>query len=165
VTPLPAPLGSGDLRFWRIDQKRHAETWDTGEGAYLAGGRWNSPGVRVVYCAIDPATAILEVAVHKGFKVLDTSPHVLTSARVPDWSSIHIVHPDNIPNPNWLVPGNHGPGQQAFGDSLLKAHLFCLVPSTVSRHSWNLIFLAGKAKDHFDDVVQEPFALDPPLHT
>ena len=62
------------------------------------------------------------------------------------------------------MPGAHGAGQKGFGDALLRDHLFVLIPSTVSRHSWNLIFDAQKAADHYDDVVQEDFALDPRLH-
>ena len=164
MTPLPSPIGSGELRFWRLDQKRHAPTWSSGEGSFQVGGRWNSVGVRAVYCAVDPSTAILEVAVHKGFKALDTAPHILTSARVIDLNDAHVLDVSDIPNSNWLVPGAHGPGQKSFGDELLKDHIFVLIPSTVSRHSWNLMFDAQKAKDRFDDIQQEPFALDPRLH-
>jgi len=46
------------------------------------GGRWNSRGLRAVYCSIDPAAAILEVAVDKGFKTLGTVPHVLTAVTI-----------------------------------------------------------------------------------
>ena len=164
MTPLPPPLGTGELRFWRLDQRQHAPTWHSGEGAYRVGGRWNSSGVRAVYTALDPATAILEVAVHKGFKALDTAHHVLTSGRVIDPTTVHMVQAADVPNPNWLVPGAHGAGQKGFGDALLRDHLFVLIPSTVSRHSWNLIFDAQKAADHYDDVVQEDFALAPRLH-
>ena len=59
MTPLPAPLDGSALVAWRLDQARHAATWDSGEGAHLVGGRWNTRGVRAVYCSIDPATAIL----------------------------------------------------------------------------------------------------------
>jgi RES domain-containing protein len=75
VTPLPPPLGRGDLVLWRLDQEHYASAWDSGEGAYLFGGRWSSRGVRAVYAALDPATAILEVAVHKTFKTLDARLH------------------------------------------------------------------------------------------
>ncbi|MBG6159432.1 RES domain-containing protein [Labrenzia sp. EL_159] len=165
MTPLPAPLESGELRFWRLDQQRHSGNWNTGEGSYRVGGRWNSRGIRAVYTSVDPSTAIMEVAVHKGFKALDTAPHVLTSGRVLDLTTVHVVYPEDVPNPNWLVPGNHGPGQKAYGDQLLRDHLFSLVPSTVSRHSWNLIFDADRVDCHYDDVQQERFALDPRLHS
>lgn len=164
MTPLPPPLGPGGLRFWRLDQERHAASWNTGEGAWRVGGRWNSRGVRAVYASVDPSTAIMEVAVHTGFRALDTAPHVLTSAQVIDPSEVHVLNPDDLPNPNWLIPGAHGPGQQTHGDRLLKEHRFILVPSTVSRHSWNLIFEAGQADGHYEDVRQERFALDPRLH-
>ncbi|GAN75718.1 hypothetical protein Apmu_0605_02 [Acidiphilium multivorum AIU301] len=74
MTPLPAALGGTGLVAWRIDQEVYAASWDNGEGAHLGGGRWNSRGVRAVYYSLYPATAILEVAVHKGFGILDTSP-------------------------------------------------------------------------------------------
>lgn len=161
MTPLPPPLGSGELRFWRIDQERHYRTWDTGEGAFRVGGRWNSRGVRAVYTSLDPATACLEVAVHKGFHVLDAAPHYLTSGRIIDPSKGHVVLPKDIPNPNWITPATPSRNQQSFGDDLLAKHSFVLLPSAVSNHSWNLIFDADRAHGLFDDVVQERFALDP----
>ena len=56
MTPLPAALGGNELVAWRLDAAIHASTWASGEGAFLHGGRWNSKGVRAVYCSIDPAT-------------------------------------------------------------------------------------------------------------
>jgi RES domain-containing protein len=164
VTPLPAPLGSHEIVAWRLDQADFAATWDSGEGAFRVGGRWNSRGVRAVYGSIDPATAILEVAVHKGFKALDTVAHVLTALLVPDASRVHIVCPTDVPNPNWLRPGIPGAGQQAFGDTLLARHGFLLIPSVISTHSWNLIFVAGTTSGAYILRSQEPFALDTRLH-
>ena len=143
MTPLPAPLGGSELVAWRLDKEIYSETWDTGEGAYLVGGRWNSKGVRAVYCAIDPATAILEVAVHKGFRALDIVPHVLTSI-VLDPAGAFVVHPDDVPNPNWLKSGMLSAGQQEFGDGLLTTHKFILIPSVASSKSWNSCFYPFK---------------------
>jgi RES domain-containing protein len=164
VTPLPSPLGGSELVAWRVDQSAYAATWDSGEGAYLSGGRWNGRGVRTVYCSIDPATAIVEVAVHKGFKALDTVPHVLTSVTVVEPASVHVVEPASIPNPNWLRPGIPGAGQQAFGDALLARHKFILIPSAVSNHSWNLVFVGAIAAGAYALRSQERFALDTRLH-
>ena len=36
MTPLPGALGGQDLIAWRLDQWKHRETWDSGEGAFLA---------------------------------------------------------------------------------------------------------------------------------
>ena len=163
MTPLPPPLGTGALQFWRIDAARYAPTWHRGEGSFRVGGRWNSPGIRAVYAALDPATAILEVAVHKGFSTLDTEPHMMTTARIIDPEEVHVVMPEDIPNPNWLVPAEPGPNQQAFGNALLAAHRFVMIPSVVSRQSWNVIFDADRATGGYDDVDQTRFALDPRL--
>lgn len=164
MTPVPAPLGGDALVAWRLDQKKFGETWDNGEGARQQGGRWNSRGRRVVYCSVDPATAILEVAVHKGFKTLDTVAHVLTSALITDPRAVHIVQPSKVPNANWLRPGFPSAGQQAFGDALLAAHSFVLIPSAVSTHSWNLLFDRDVAKGLYLKQTQEDFALDTRLH-
>lgn len=164
MTPLPAALGGTELLSWRLDQAVHAATWDSGEGAYRVGGRWNGVGGRAVYCSIDPATAVLEVAVHKGFAALDTVPHALTAIEITDPAAVHVVEPAALPNPNWLHPGPPSAGQQAFGDALLAAHAFVAIPSAVSTHSWNLIFVASKAAGKYRLRGQERFALDTRLH-
>nr|WP_294527212.1 RES domain-containing protein [uncultured Rhodopila sp.] len=148
---------------WRLDQAVFAANWDSGEGAYRLGGRWNSRGVRAVYCSIDPATAILEVAVHQGFRALDTVRHVLTAITIAMPARVHIVDPSSVPNANWLRPGMPSAGQQHWGDALLITHPFVLLPSVVSTHSWNLVFVGLLAAGHYS-FVQEPFALDPRLH-
>ncbi|MGH6893892.1 MAG: RES family NAD+ phosphorylase [Dongiaceae bacterium] len=147
-----------------MDQKKYQASWDSGEGARLAGGRWNSVGRRIVYCCIDPATAILEVAVHKGFRVLDTVPHAMTSLTISDPSQAFVLQPDGIPNANWLRPGMPGAGQQAFGDQLIARHFFVVIPSVVSTHSWNLIFDRDVAAGRYGMAAQEDFALDTRLH-
>ncbi len=149
---------------WRLDEAAFAATWDSGEGAYRAGGRWNSKGLRAVYCSTDPATAILEVAVHKGFKALDTVAHVLTAALIGEPASAYVVDSASVPNPNWLRPGMPSAGQQAFGDALLAQHRVVLIPSAVSTHSWNLIFAGATAARAYALRSQEPFALDTRLH-
>ena len=161
---LPGALGGQGLVAWRLDAAAHASSWDSGEGAFRVGGRWNSKGVRAPYCSLDPATAVLEVAVHKGFEALDTTENVLTSITIDDAASVHVVRPDDIPNPNWLVPGLAGTGQRAYGDQLLAKHKFVLLPSVVSRHSWNLLFVASVASGSYSLGTQERFVLDPRLH-
>ena len=51
------------LAAWRIVKARYAESAFSGEGARLYGGRWNSPGVPVVYAAQHQSLAVLEVLV------------------------------------------------------------------------------------------------------
>lgn len=154
----------GDISLWRLERKRHVETWDIGIGAELAGGRWNTKGRSAVYGSLDPSTAILEVAAHKGFKALDTIPHVLLCARILDPTLAYEVSLDAVPNPNWLIPGSPGLGQQTFGDRLLEQHPFIIVPSTVSRYSHNIVMNPTTAKGGYELVIEEPFALDTRLN-
>lgn len=164
MTPLPPPLGTGEIVFWRLDLDRYAPTWDSGEGSFRVGGRWNAPGQRVVYASLEPSTAILEVAVHKTFRNLDTQGHTLTRARVVDPTRIHVVHPEDVPNPHWLHPGLPSAGQRDFGADLLARHDFIAIPSAVSSASWNLIFDPTRVAGLYDQVGQARFALDTRLH-
>jgi RES domain-containing protein len=52
------------LSAWRITKQKHARSAFDGEGARLFGGRWNSPGVPMIYTAQSQALAALEMLVH-----------------------------------------------------------------------------------------------------
>ena len=52
------------MRAFRIAKRRHAAEAFTGEGARLYGGRWNHPGVPVVYAAETRALAAIETLRH-----------------------------------------------------------------------------------------------------
>ena len=164
MVPLPPTLGAAKLMGWRVDYAARAARWDSGKGAEIDGGRWNPEGFATVSCSVDPSTAILEVAVHKGFRVLDTVAHVLTGFEVHAMADVHVVWTGAIPNPGWLMPGTPGGGQQAHGMSLLQRHAFVLIPSAVASHSWNLLFNPVLAGGRYTRVVQEPLVIDTRLH-
>jgi RES domain-containing protein len=52
------------ISAWRIVKRKLAAQAFTGEGARVYGGRWNSPGIRVVYTSQSRALAALEILVH-----------------------------------------------------------------------------------------------------
>lgn len=135
-------------------------SWDSGIGAQKMGGRWNLPGRAVVYASADPSTAILEVAVHAGFDTLDAVPHVLTCFEVLDQRLIKVIQPEEVPNPVWLTNAAASPNQQAFADELLAEHPFVLLPSAVTRHSWNLLVSCELAEGKYRLVSQARFGLD-----
>ncbi len=164
MIPLPAQLGGTDLLAWRLTPALYERVWDDGQGSFDAGGRWNGKGVRAVYCSLDPATAILEVAANTGFIALDTVPYTLTSALLLDPARIHIVQPEDIPDARWLHPGLPGKTQQDYGDGLLARQAFVLIPSAVSTNSWNIVFVASRAEGLYRLRTQERFVLDPRLH-
>ena len=96
---------TGDAR-WRWDDclpyfKRHEDHWRGASEAHAAPG-FDPKGQRAVYCSLDPATCIVEAAVHRGFAVLGTTaayfehflygdrqPLVITQGR---WLSPKEVH-------------------------------------------------------------------------
>ena len=121
MTPLSAALGGSGLVAWRLERDRHLPTWDRAEGAFLVGGRWSSAGRRVLYTSLDPATTILEVAVHASFDMLDTVAHTLLALNV-EAAGVHVVQPSNISNASWLRPGTVNRNQQKFGDGLPDQH-------------------------------------------
>lgn len=49
---------------WRIVKRKLAKDAFSGEGARRFGGRWNSPGVAMVYTAQSRSLAALEILVH-----------------------------------------------------------------------------------------------------
>ena len=50
--------------LWRLAPEQHADSAFTGEGAKRFGGRWNRPGVPMVYTSETLALAVLETLVH-----------------------------------------------------------------------------------------------------
>ncbi|MCD6679543.1 MAG: RES domain-containing protein [Burkholderiaceae bacterium] len=165
MTPLPAPLATPvSLVAWRLDAAIHAPAWDSGVGAERMGGRWNPKGVKAVYCSFDPATTILESAVHRGFHVLDAEPFFLTSMTVIDAADVKIVDPDDVPNPAWLHAGIPSAGQQAWGATLLEKHRFVALPSVVSRFSWNIVFRPERAVGGYELLRQDRLVLDTRLN-
>lgn len=52
------------VRAWRITKTRYAAQAFDGKGARLAGGRWNSPGVALVYTSSSASLVALEMLVH-----------------------------------------------------------------------------------------------------
>ena len=65
-------------RVWRIVKRTRAAGAFDGEGARRAGGRWNSPGTRVVYTAEHASLAALEMLAH-----LQRSSVLLSYALIP----------------------------------------------------------------------------------
>ena len=161
MTPLPALIDpAAQLVAWRLDAAQYAPGWNSGVGAERVGGRWNPKGFKAVYCSLDPSTCIIEAAVHRGFDVLDTQPHVLTSFVVTAPDSARIVQPDELPNPAWLHGGTPSAGQQKFGANLLGKHGFVVFPSAVSKQSWNLVFEPGMAHLKYRLRSQQRLVLD-----
>jgi RES domain-containing protein len=161
MTPLPAKLEPGaPLVVWRIDSQRYASSWASGLGAEAVGGRWNPKGRKAVYCSIDPSTCLVESAVHRGFKVLDSQPHVLTSLEILDVLAVRVVRREEVPNPAWLEGGMPSSHQQHWGAELLEDHGIVVFPSSVSKRSWSVVIHPMAAAGRFQMRAQERLSVD-----
>jgi len=79
---------------YRIGDARRA-IYD-GTGAFLHGGRWNSPGRRVIYAGDSLALAMLEVLVHTNTGRIPPR-HALVEIDIPDRLTVEILDPGAVP--------------------------------------------------------------------
>jgi RES domain-containing protein len=70
---------------WRIVRASREKTAFTGEGPWRYGGRWNSPGVRVVYVSEHQSTAAFEVFANR-------VPFILEET----YKAFHLEWPDSL---------------------------------------------------------------------
>ena len=71
---------------YRLSSRRYPA--NSGKGAGLYGGRWNSVGIEVIYTAQSPSLAALEILVH--YDVLPTD-FVLTTIQIPDEVEVRVL--------------------------------------------------------------------------
>jgi RES domain-containing protein len=82
------------VTVWRLCKRRHAAL--DGEGARLAGGRWNSRGTAVVYASDSLSLAALELLVHCDPALLPDDL-VAIAIEIPDGLAIHRVEVADLP--------------------------------------------------------------------
>lgn len=149
------------MNAWRIVRRKHAESAFSGYGAEKFGGRWNTPGRRVVYVSSSQALAALETLVHLNPAV--PLEYVIFSLKFPASLVARIAAPD--------LPGNWRDEPppvscQAAGDSwVTKArHAVLQVPSVLVPDGEN--FLLNPDHADFGKIEigdPEPFPFDPRL--
>ncbi|MEO8372761.1 MAG: RES family NAD+ phosphorylase [Candidatus Solibacter sp.] len=137
-------------RIYRVCRARYARL--SGEGASLAGGRWNSPGRAVVYMAESVSLAVLENLVHMSRQDFPTG-YVCVAAILPGnltISSERVLR---------LRPGLRELTAQGLGDWWLQSNQSAVleVPSVIVPHEHN--FLLNPAHPDFPKIATDPPAL------
>lgn len=121
---------------FRIVKRQHAKQAFNGEGARLAGGRWNSAGQRAVYLSSTLSLAAMETFVHLGEDIARLD-YVYFKVEIP--TAVLIV-PLTIKPKGWR---NEPPGSQSMrvGDRWLRAGTSVLleVASAIIPTETNLI--------------------------
>lgn len=125
------------VRAWRIVKAKHAGDAFSGEGARLAGGRFNSPGRPAVYMAGSPSLAMLEMLVHLESQEL-LRRYVIYEITL-DTAWVTTVAPDDLPG-TWR-DSPPPPAVQHVGDRWLEQGQSAAlrVPSAVVPTEWNYL--------------------------
>ncbi len=110
----------------------------TGNGAKLAGCRWNSIGMPVVYTAESRALAALEIAVHTPLNVVPDD-YLMVTIFIPAKADILEIKAKDLPA-NWKSFPEHR-YTQTLGDKYFRegAHLGLKVPSAVIQGDYNIL--------------------------
>ena len=102
---------------WRIVKDKHAKAAFSGEGARIFEGRWNSAGVRMVYCSENLALAALETLAHtQPIRMRDKFRAFRVSF---DESLMEIVDLKKLPK-DWTAQPP-GPLSKRIGDDWIKS--------------------------------------------
>jgi RES domain-containing protein len=122
---------------FRIVKRRHAQHAFNGEGARLAGGRWNSPDLRAVYLSSTLSLAAMETFVHLGEDAARLD-YVYFEIDIP--AAVLLIEPLRVKPKGWR---NEPPMSQSMrvGDRWLRAATSALleVPSAIIPTETNLI--------------------------
>lgn len=147
------------MHAWRIAKKEFALD-RTGIGARLFGGRWNSPGVAVIYAGMTPEISAMERLVHAG----DILPADLVLVRLDLPEKANLYHrcvKTGLP-PSWdALPGSASAVD--FGNAFVTAgvHLGMIVPSAVMPEASNIVINPNhKAFTDVQMTIVRPFEFD-----
>jgi RES domain-containing protein len=109
----------------------------SGRGAFLYGGRWNSPGVAMIYASESRALSVLEVAVHTplgiapdGYKLIELELYA---------KNLKIYTPEILPEGWDSIPPKET--SQKLGNLFIQKGNFLLmkVPSAVVPGDFNML--------------------------
>lgn len=138
------------MQVFRICREKYG-TDLSGTGARIAGGRWSSKGVPLVYTSATRALAALEVAVHLPLG-LNPAGYVIATIDISEKSKIQIFDSKMLPD-NWSqVPPSKS--AQVIGDSFYyeQEYLLLKVPSAIIQGEFN--FLINPSFPSFQQNVQ-----------
>lgn len=138
--------------FYRIAKAKHP-LFD-GTGAFLFGGRWNSPGQHVIYGSPCLAGCLLEVLVHAGRRQKLPGAHLCVRAHIPEDLAIEVV--DETALAGW--DAEESPVARAYGDAWLGEgrSAVLLVPAAVARPYGRNLLINPHHPDHARIRIDDP---------
>jgi RES domain-containing protein len=144
------------LTVYRICKAKYPA--NDGEGARLAGGRWNHKGTPLVYCGATASLCALEVLAHSAKLPADM---IVIGARIPKSVSIRTIEETDLPA-NWSGPvATKKTKEIGTGWAKSGATAVLSVPSVVVPNERN--YLLNPAHPDFSKIrfsAPKPFVFD-----
>ena len=147
------------MEIYRLTRAKYAQSL-SGKGAAIQGGRWNSMGIEMIYCAANKSLAMAEVAVHFSLATLPAD-YIMLTIHVPKSIQQDTILEDDLPE-NWNIFPSL-PNTQKIGDLFVEKDKFALfkVPSVVTQGDFNyLINPRHKSFSKIKIVSSIPFKFD-----
>lgn len=146
------------MKLWRLCKRRHA-AFD-GEGARLAGGRWNRPGTAIVYTSETLSLAALELLAHCDPALLPADL-VAIAAELPDALAPERLDAAGLPR-NWRrYPAPDALGQIGTDWARRLSSVALSVPSVLVPRERNVLLNPAHADFRAIRVGKpEPFSFD-----
>ena len=83
------------MEVFRLSRAMHGRTL-SGKGASMQGGRWNSPGIEIIYTSANRSLAMTEVVVHFTIGSLPEG-FMMVTIDIPENTSINEVDVETLP--------------------------------------------------------------------
>jgi RES domain-containing protein len=146
------------MRVFRLSKSRFADDL-SGKGAEIAGGRWNSKGMAMLYTGASRALCTAEIAVHVPLGIVPFD-YWMIAIEIPD-DSIFELETGKLPKKWRDFP--HQTSTQNIGNEFLKENKFLVfkAPSAVVQGDFN--YLINPFHPDFSKVKivnKEPFSFD-----
>ena len=138
------------VRVYRLIKERFVNTPLSAEGARRLGGRWNPPGIGILYTSASPELALLEQIVHlRSLPYSDLPRLVLLTLILP--KPPRLLEASALP-PDWQNEADFTANHQAIASWLSKPDVLAIgVPSAVVPDSFN--YLLHPAHDSYERIT------------
>ncbi|GAB3195801.1 RES domain-containing protein [Pontibacter aydingkolensis] len=132
----------------------------SGKGAELAGGRWNSKGIPMLYTSESIALCTVEIAVHMPLGIVPLD-YYLVRIELPDFEDMPEIKLEDLPEVWKTFP--HANVTQELGDNFIlsEKHLVLKAPSATVQDNYN--YLINPRHPDFSKIKvvgSEPFEFD-----
>lgn len=152
------------MKVFRLAKGQYVQDL-SGKGAEIAGGRWNSKGVAMVYTSQSRALCLLEIAVHIPVGIIP-SDYFMVELEIPEEAEIKEITEELLPSDWNSFP--HSQLTQSIGDKFVRDNesLVLKVPSAIVKGDYNfLINPAHTLKNRISILGMESFNFDNRLFT